>query len=73
MRERLDIDTIRCESQIHKLANALAPVKGLNEVRVEFGASALVVDYDETAKSAMESAINSAGLKVAAREPVVVS
>jgi copper chaperone CopZ len=67
MRERIVVDQIRCERCIEKLASALAPIKGLNEARVEMGTSSVIVDYDDFAGETVTGAIDDAGFTILER------
>ena len=67
MREAIELHTLRCENQVTKLARALAPIKGLNEARVEFGNSVIVVDYDDEARERVETALTNAGFGIGER------
>lgn len=70
MRESLQIEMIRCERCVSKIAGALAPIKGINEARIEIGTSSLIVDYDAAALEPMEQALDDAGFEIVARRDV---
>lgn len=67
MRETIQVDQIRCERCITKLAAALAPLKGLTEARVEMGTSSVVVEYDPSMREALDSALTAAGFEIVQR------
>lgn len=74
MRENLLLETIHCESCVHRLAAALAPLQGLNEARIELASSSVVVDYDDDAmRATLDAAIEGAGFTIAERTPAAVS
>jgi cation transport ATPase len=70
MRERITIDQIRCERCVSRLAEHLAPLKGLNDARIEMGTSSIVVDYDDDRRDALDAALAAASFKVVSREPL---
>jgi copper chaperone CopZ len=70
MRESIRVEQIRCERCIAKLGQALAPIKGLNEARVEMGTSSVVVDYDDAMGPQIDEAIQSAGFKILDRQEI---
>jgi copper chaperone CopZ len=70
MRERISIEQIRCERCVSRLAEHLAPLKGINDARIEMGTSAVVVDYDDEQRDALDSALVKAGFTITGREPV---
>lgn len=73
MRARIQIETIRCEKCVAKIAGALAPMKGIHEARVELGTSSLVVDYDEAIRAELDRALESAGFAVLSHEPLAAA
>lgn len=70
MRERIRLDQIRCERCVSRLAEGLAPLKGLNDARIEMGSSSIVVDYDEEQREALDRAIEGASFRIVEREVV---
>lgn len=70
MRESITVETIRCERCVSKIAGALAPIKGINEARVELGTSSVVVDYDDEQQGAITSALEAAGFDITARREI---
>jgi cation transport ATPase len=68
MRERIQIEQIRCERCVSRLAEGLAPLKGLNDARIEMGTSSIVVDYDDEQREALDTAIMGANFKIVQRE-----
>lgn len=73
MRERITLEQIRCEKCVSRLAEHLGPLKGLNDARIEIGASSIVVDYDDEQREALDKAIYDANFKVTAREELATS
>lgn len=71
MRESIQLDHIRCERCVQKLASALGPLKGVREARVEMGTSSVIVDYDDAAKAEVDEALTGAGFDIVAREPAL--
>ena len=69
MRETIRIEQIKCERCVARLADALAPLKGINEARIEYGNSALVVDYDDEQQAALDAAITGASFRIVERTP----
>lgn len=67
MRESIQVETIRCERCVSKIAGALAPIKGIHEARIELGTSSVIVDYDDAARQAVTSALEDAGFDIIAR------
>ncbi len=68
MRERITIDQIRCERCVSRLAEHLAPLKGINDARIEMGSSSIVVDYDDEQRDALDAALAKANFKIVERE-----
>jgi copper chaperone CopZ len=68
MRERIQIEQIRCERCVARLSEGLAPLKGLNDARIEMGTSSIVVDYDDEQRDALDTAIMGANFKIVQRE-----
>jgi len=68
MRERIQIEQIRCERCVARLAESLGPLKGLNDARIEMGTSSIVVDYDDEQRAALDTAITGANFKIVQRE-----
>lgn len=68
MRERIQIEQIRCEKCVARLAENLGPLKGLNDARIEMGTSSIVVDYDDEQREALDTAIMTANFKIVQRE-----
>ena len=68
MRERIQIEQIRCERCVSRLAEHLGPLKGLNDARIEMGTSSIVVDYDDEQREALDTAILGANFKIVQRE-----
>lgn len=50
------------------MAQALAPLKGLNEARVEIGTSSVIVDYDDALRPEIDAALRGAGFDIVSRE-----
>ena len=67
MRESIRIEQIRCERCVSKLATALAPLKGLNDARIEMGTSSVIVDYDEGQQESVDAALTGAGFRIVER------
>ncbi|MCB0879948.1 MAG: heavy-metal-associated domain-containing protein [Thermoleophilia bacterium] len=70
MRERITLDQIRCERCVSRLAENLAPLKGINDARIEMGSSSIVVDYDDEQREALDEALGKANFRIVEREPV---
>ena len=70
MRERITLDQIRCERCVSRLAEHLAPLKGLNDARIEMGSSSIVVDYDDELRDDLDAALAKADFRVVEREPL---
>lgn len=70
MRERITIDQIRCERCVSRLAEHLAPLKGINDARIEMGSSSILVDYDDDQREALEAALAKAAFRIVDREPL---
>jgi copper chaperone CopZ len=68
MRERINIEQIRCERCVSRLAEHLAPLKGINDARIEMGTSSIVVDYDDAQRDALDAALVAASFKITGRE-----
>lgn len=68
MRESIHVQQIRCERCVTRMAQALAPLKGLNEARVEIGTSSVIVDYDEALRPELDAALTGAGFDIVSRE-----
>lgn len=68
MRERIQIEQIRCERCVARLAEGLAPLKGIHDARIEMGTSSVVVDYDDEQRDALDAAIVNANFKIVQRE-----
>jgi len=68
MRERIQIEQIRCERCVSRLAEHLAPLKGINEARIEMGTSSIVVDYDDAQREALDGALHQANFRIVQRE-----
>lgn len=68
MRERITIEQIRCERCVSRLAEHLAPLKGLNDARIEMGSSSIVVDYDDELREALDAALAKADFRIVERE-----
>lgn len=70
MRESIQLDQIRCERCVSRLATAIAPLKGLHDARVEMGTSSVVVEYDDQARTELDEALTGAGFRIVSRTPV---
>lgn len=68
MRERIQLDQIRCERCVSRLAEHLAPLKGINDARIEMGSSSVVIDYDDEQRDALENALSAANFRIVERE-----
>lgn len=68
MRERIQLDQIRCERCVSRLAEGLAPLKGINDARIEMGTSSIVVDYDDEQREALDTALVGANFRIVQRE-----
>ncbi|MCW2925477.1 MAG: hypothetical protein JWM98_2881 [Thermoleophilia bacterium] len=68
MRERIQIDQIRCERCVARLTEHLAPLRGLHDARIEMGTSSIVVEYDDEQREALDAALHAANFKVVQRE-----
>ena len=68
MRERIQLDQIRCERCVSRLAEHLGPLKGLNDARIELGTSSVIVDYDDDQREALDAALAKASFRVVERE-----
>lgn len=68
MRERIQIEQIRCERCVARLAEGLAPLKGINDARIEMGTSSVVVDYDDEQREALDAALIAANFRIVQRE-----
>lgn len=53
-----------------RLAEGLAPLKGINDARIEMGTSSVVVDYDDEQRDALDAALVGANFRIVQREPV---
>lgn len=73
MRETIRIEQIRCERCVSKLAGALAPLKGLNEARIEMGTSSVIVDYDDGLRESVDAALQGAGFKILERRELAAT
>jgi copper chaperone CopZ len=71
MRERIQIEQIRCERCVSRLAGALAPLKGINDARIEMGTSSVVIDYDDAQRGTLDAAIEGANFRIVERETLV--
>jgi copper chaperone CopZ len=67
MRETIQLDQIRCERCVSRLASAIAPLKGLHDARVEMGTSSVVVDYDAELRPSLDEALVGAGFRIVER------
>lgn len=67
MRESIQIQQIRCERCVSKLATALGPLKGLREARIEMGTSSVVVDYEDGLRETIDAALTGAGFQIVER------
>ncbi len=70
MRESLELDQLRCTSSTARLAQALAPVKGIHDARVQIGHSSLLVEYDDDARGRLDAALDAAGFTIVSRREV---
>ncbi len=70
MRERITLEQIRCERCVSRLAEHLAPLKGLNDARIEMGTSSIVVDYDDELRDELDAALAKADFRITEREPL---
>ena len=68
MRERIQLDQIRCERCVSRLAENLGPLKGINDARIEMGTSSVVVDYDDEQREALDAALMKANFRIVQRE-----
>jgi copper chaperone CopZ len=68
MRERIIIEQIRCERCVSRLAEHLAPLKGIHDARIEMGTSSIVVDYDDAQRDELDAALVAASFKITGRE-----
>lgn len=68
MRERIQIEQIRCERCVARLTESLGPLKGLNDARIEMGTSSIVVDYEDERREALDAAIVAANFRIVQRE-----
>lgn len=73
MREAIQIDQIRCERCVSKLANALGPLKGINEARIEMGSSSVIVDYDDELRAKLDEALTGAGFRIVERRELAAA
>lgn len=69
MRESITLERIKCERCVSRLAEALAPLRGINEARVEIGTSSVIVDYEDATTDELNQAIKKAGFTVISRTP----
>jgi copper chaperone CopZ len=69
MRESITLEKIRCERCVSRLAEALAPLSGINDARVELGTSSVIVDYDEAQAAELDAALGKAGFTIMSRRP----
>ncbi|MEO6866614.1 MAG: heavy-metal-associated domain-containing protein [Gaiellales bacterium] len=67
MREQIVLDQIRCERCVSRLAEGLAPLKGINDARIEMGTSSLIIDYDDEQREMIDAAIKGANFKIVER------
>ena len=70
MRESIQLDQIRCERCGSRLAEAIAPRKGLQDARVEMGTSSVVVEYADDTRDELDAALVKAGFRIVERTPV---
>jgi copper chaperone CopZ len=70
MREKIQLDQIRCERCVTRLTGELSPIEGLTEARVEMGTSSVIVDYDEASGPQLEQAFRKGGFQVVFRQPL---
>lgn len=68
MRERIQLEQIRCERCVSRLAEHLAPLKGLHDARIEMGTSSIVVEYDDEQREALDQALTGASFRIVERE-----
>lgn len=68
MRERIQLDQIRCERCVSRLAEGLAPLRGISDARIEMGTSSVVVEYDDEQRDALDAALVGANFRIVARE-----
>jgi len=68
MREKIQLDQIRCERCVARLTTNLAEVDGLNDARVEMGTSSLIIDYDDEQREALDAALKKASFRIIQRE-----
>lgn len=68
MRARITIESIRCETSVLKVADALGPMKGINEARIEMGHSAVVIDFEDGMREKIEGALRGAGFDILSYE-----
>jgi copper chaperone CopZ len=67
MRESIQVQQIRCERCVNRMAQALAPLKGLHEARVEMGTSSVIVAYEDALREQLDAAITGAGFTIVER------
>lgn len=67
MREKIQLDQIRCERCVSRLAGELSPVEGISEARIEMGTSSLIVEYRDASAEGVNAAIKKAGFGVVTR------
>jgi copper chaperone CopZ len=70
MHETVRIEMIKCERCVAKIADALAPLNGVREARVQLGTSSVILDYEDSWWPQIESALDAAGFVVTDRSPV---
>lgn len=73
MRERITLDQIRCERCVSRLADHLAPLRGINDARIEMGSSSIVVDYDDDQREALDAALIKADFRIVEREELTAA
>jgi copper chaperone CopZ len=70
MREKIQLDQIRCERCVARLTGELSPIEGLTEARVEMGTSSVIVEYDDDSADAVNTAFRKGGFGVVMRQPL---
>jgi copper chaperone CopZ len=67
MREKIQLDQIRCERCVSRLAGELSPIEGISEARIEMGTSSIIIEYVEGARPAIDTAFKKGGFGVVDR------
>lgn len=73
MYESIQLQQIRCERCVSRLAEHLAPLKGIDEARVEMGTSSVIVRYDDAAREPLDAALVAAGFTIVGRHALADS